>query len=419
MNRRKFLMRSGMAAGVGFVAYSSWRGFRYPPLMYVLEREELDYKHGDIALSLENAILVKEGSPLDKYKADISLRAFSPEPTVVLQSGLSNELNLVMNNVHADSKVLVDGAELTDHEIEGTNHSLTLNKFTADSVSIKFQFPRPNNYRFATIGDTGGDKELYWCLKRMAGKGADFILHLGDFVYQEGDYEQAIEYFYGSRVPCYVSIGNHDFHKSGKIFQPYLDYLGVFNHAFQLGDVRFVNFDSANDFFPPWAGQRGNLIDALTQESIIQTQGIQETVAFSHRPLVDYRIGEDHAINGVHEAKWLHEQLLKAQTSHFFAGHIHDRHELDHQGLLQIIAGQGLGHQDLLAGKKVSEFVLADVNKGEKLQYSWQGLIMPTKLHCNSVHLRYLKKDNQSDLLYKLNKSGRLCQNLRQHLAKS
>ena len=417
MNRRQFLMRSGLAAA-GFIAYSSWRGFRYPPLMYVLDHEELTHSLNGISLSLQDAILVKQGSPLDSYKVDVSLRAFAPEPTITLKVGNVDELSVVMNNVHAESNVVVDGAEISNHEIENTNHLLTLKKFANGIVTIKFQFPRPNNYRFAAIGDTGGDKELYWCLKRMSGKGADFILHLGDFVYQDGDYQQAIKYFYDSKVPCYISIGNHDFHDSGKIFQPYLDYLGAFNHAFQLGDIRFVNLDSANDFFPPWAGQRGQLIETLTQESIIQKQNIQETIAFSHRPLTDYREGEDHAINGIFEEKWLHKQLIKAQVSHFFAGHVHDRHELDHQGVLQVIAGQGLGHQDLLLGKKVSEFILADVIKGQKLQYSWADLIMPTKLHCNSVHLKYLRKNNRSDLLETYIKSGRLCENLQQRLAK-
>lgn len=418
MNRRKFLKRSAIVSSVGFVAYSAWRGFRYPPLMYVLKDEENDRTLNGIEINLQEAILVKPDSPIDVYKADVALRAFSPEPTVQLKNVTSSQLKVVMNNVHAESLLSVDGAELSSHEIEGTNHILVLNKFANGNATIKFEFPRPDHYRFATIGDTGGDKELYWCLKRMAGKGADFILHLGDFVYQEGDYQQAIEYFYGSRVPCYVSIGNHDFHKNGKIFQPYLDYLGVFNHAFKLGDVRFVNIDSANDFFPPWAGQRGQLMEALAEPSVIQAQNIQETIVFSHRPLVDYRDGEDHGINGVHEAKWLHKQFLKAQVSLFFAGHIHDRHELDHQGVLQVIAGQGLGHQDLLLGRKVSEFVLADVIKGQKVQHTWQGLIMPTKLHCNSVHLKYLRKKSQSDLLEVYNKSGRLCENLRQGLAK-
>ena len=417
MNRRKFLMRSGIAAGVGFAAYSSWRGFRYPPLMYVLEHEESNHDLNGTNINLQQAILVKSGSPLKSYQADISLRAFAPEPTIVLQlPSSSTALKVVMNNVHADSAVSVVGAELIDHEVDGINQVLTLNKFKGDSTTIKFQFPRPNNYRFAAIGDTGGDKELFWCLKRMTGKDADFILHLGDFVYQEGDYQQAIEYFYDSPIPCYISIGNHDFHDNGQIFQPYLDYLGVFNHAFKLGDVRFVNLDSANDFFPPWAGQRGELMKAIADPAIIQSLNIQETVVFSHRPMIDYRLGEDHAINGILEERWLHKQFLKAGVSHFLAGHIHDRHELDHQGVLQVIAGQGLGHQDLLLGRKVSEFVMADVIKGRKTQYSWQSLIMPTRLHCNSIHLKYLRKHNQSDLLETYRKSGRLCQNLQKGL---
>lgn len=405
-----------LAASLGFIGYSCWRGFRYPPLMYVTKPHSLEYQPNHISLSLTDAILVKTGSPLDRFPTDLKLRAFAPEPIVRLHKHKQTVTRLVINNVHAESSVIISGAELHDHQVSGTNHLLELRRSGKDTsdITVKFAFPWPEAYRFAAIGDTGGDKELYWCLKRMAQVGADFALHLGDFVYQEGDYPQAIEYFYTSSIPCYIAIGNHDFHHKGKIFQPYLDYLGIFSHAFQLGNTRFVNIDSANDFFPPWAGQRGQLVETLASQP---TNKEQETLAFSHRPLRDYRAGEDHAINGVFEADWLHRQLLAANTSHFFAGHIHDKHELDHQGLNQVIAGQGLGHQDLLMGKNVSEFVLADISQGKKMDYSWQPLVMPAALHCNSVHLRYLKNKKQFTMLKQANEFSGLCNDLYQHAA--
>ena len=407
-NRRKFLLKSGLYGFVGFTAYSTWRGFRYPPLMFTLADESPEQQVGNLTVLTNDAIVVKKDGPLKNLSADFKLRAYGPEPKIVLRPEQSGNLSLLVNNVHKESDVSVSGAQLLDHRIDKTNHFLSLKLEKAQEVTLEFTFRRPDDYRFAAIGDTGGDKELDWCLQRMAQSGADFLLHLGDFVYQEGDYQRALDYFCHSEVPCYVSIGNHDFHHKGKIFQPYLDYIGVFSHAFQLGEVRFLNVDSANDFFPPWAGQRGRLLEALAESNQTdqQEQGVRETIAFTHRPLKDFRDGEDHDINGVHEAKWLHKKLLEAGTTHFFAGHVHDRHELDHEGLLQIIAGQGLAHQDLLLHKPVSEFVLGQVTTGQAVSYTWQPLLMPVSWHCNSVHLRYLRNSKH---LKVLQDSGQFC----------
>ena len=112
--------------------------------------------------------------------------------------------------------------------------------FKADKdVELHWQVPFKDEFTFASIGDSGGNHELSWCLKRSAELGAEFLLHLGDFNYQDGDYERAIDLFHNAPIPCYITIGNHDFHDSGLLHHQFTDYLGPFNSVFSLGNVRF------------------------------------------------------------------------------------------------------------------------------------------------------------------------------------
>ncbi|MGH1541735.1 MAG: metallophosphoesterase family protein [Arenicella sp.] len=398
-SRRHFLKRASLIGLTGFVGYSVYRGFRYPPLMFVLDeypyRSELD----GLNVNLQDAMYLKPANT-----GALRMRATAPEPKVFLRSADARTVLLSVNNVHPKASVLVEGGEIADHSIEKTNHFIQVKIPKENTVKLSWQFPDPEQYRFAVIGDTGGGTELQWCLERSAQLQADFMLHLGDFVYVDGDYQKAVENFQDSEIPCYVTIGNHDFHNNGKIYHTFLEEIGVFNNIFQLGDVQFLNMDSANDFFPPWAGQRGALIQKLIERRESGQSTATETVAFTHRPLADFRIGEDHDINGVHEAQWLTEKLFQAGVGHFFAGHVHDNHSMDYRGIQQVIAGQGLGHKDLLAGKQISEILLVDAVKGQELHYDWQQLAMPWDHHCSTVYQHYKEKDTMLERLREIEK---------------
>lgn len=410
MKRRQFLRRTayGLAGFTAFVGYSSWRGFRYPPLMYVLGEQpnQIDFQQSELIFKDAIPLLSSSVESVlpSQLEGSLLMRAIAPEPVFQIAGKEGSVIKLMVNNLHTDALPDVTGGELIDYEVKKTNQLVSVKIGNSEQAVLKWTFLRPESYRIATIGDTGGDKELGWCLKKATEFNADFMLHLGDFVYQDGDYERSISYFQNSDIPCYVTVGNHDFHHKGKIFQPFLDSIGQFNHTFELGALRVVNYDTANDFFPPWAGQRGKMLGQLEKYPQGVSGKVKETIAFTHRPLQDSRPGEDHDVNGVKEAEWLMQKLNKLGVSKLLAGHVHIKSELDVEGIHQYIAGQGMGAQDLILKDSVAEMLLFDITESGLTQADWRFLDMPLDLHCNTRHQPAFEELNRMDEYWAIQK---------------
>ena len=320
-------------------------------------------------------------------------RAFAPEPIIQLKAKSGTQLFLFINNVHPEIIWQVDEGQLIESASLGnTNHMLHVKAGDSETVKLRAVFPREDGYRFAAIGDTGGESELSWCIHRAKQLDADFLLHLGDFAYSDGDYSKAVSRFHKATLPCYIAIGNHDFHYSGKIFQPYINELGVFSHRFQLHDSQFINIDTANDFFPPSAGQRGDVIKSMVSGESLGGVAPTEHFAFSHRPLKDMRPGDDHHINGVGEREWLQKVFKQVGLKYYFCGHVHHKFETDLDGVLQLNAGQGLGHEDLLANRSISEICLVQKERGLAASHTWKELQMPVEYYRNAVHINYMRR---------------------------
>jgi len=179
-----------------------------------------------------------------------------------------------------------------------------------------------------------------------------------------------------------------------KIFQPYINELGVFSHQFRLQGCDFINLDTANAFYPPSAGERGKLLSDMRRRmsDSLASQQHQSKFAFSHKPIEDMRVGEDHNISGVGEAEWFKEQFKELAVSHFMCGHVHHRFENDLDGVLQLTAGEGLSHEDLYQNKDISSMLVVQKEPGFAAQHEWKSLDMPIESYANPVHIKYLKR---------------------------
>lgn len=265
--------------------------------------------------------------------------------------------------------------------IQGITRVLEISLASGTALELEWQLPVRNNYRFASIGDSGGQGELAWCIDRAKQLGAEFLLHLGDFNYAPGDYDNAIKLFNQAALPCYISIGNHDFHQDGGIYGQFLREIGPLNNHFSIGKVRFANIDTAANILPYAAGLRGKLFDQLIPE----TDNFNHTVAFTHRPLFDPDPEADHDIGSVGERDWLIESYRASGITTLLCGHIHIFHRGEFAGFDNIIVGQGLGHQDLLvADNNYSKMMLAEVSANESVEYDFAPLAMPWSMHCHS-----------------------------------
>ena len=282
-----------------------------------------------------------------------------------------------------------------NEQIDGLIRTIAIQTNGETEFSLHWRLKVENGFEFAVIGDTGGGSELNWALKRAKELNAQFLLHLGDFNYSDGEYQAAIEEFNQSPIPTYITIGNHDFHDNGLIYQRFLNELGPMNHAFELAGTRFINLDTAADFFPMNSGHRGKLIETLSQQKKFNG----EQVFFSHRPLKDPRPHDDHEIGGINEIEWLSNSINDLGGKHYLHGHVHHSAEIDFNGLKQLSVGEGLGHEDLVRQKQVAKLLLTKVEPAMPLAHRWVDLNMPWKLHQNPTHALKLKLDGRQEQL--------------------
>jgi hypothetical protein len=397
MRRRRILAGFGIAA-VGVAGTTIYRrGFRYPPGI-------LEPALADRRLVTEGVEIIGEREVFISQRDDDipTLRAFGPSPRVSVKALQSRETSFILSNVHPAAELKVEGGiGRINEDRDGLNRSVTITLADKAEAALEWQFPKQESYRFAALGDTGGNAELGWALQRAHDLGADFFLHLGDLNYWEGDFQRSIEYFGNAKLPSYVTIGNHDFHKEGPVYQPFIAGIGPRNTMFDLGGIRFLNIDTASDLYPPWRGERGRLV-----ESLAGGRDIRDFVVFTHRPFVDPRPDYDHTINGIGETEWLHSRFLEAGATTMLAGHVHVKAELEFEGIHTYIAGQGLGNDDVISNRPVSEILIGDVNPGEPVSYHWEMLELPESRLCHPRNLVIMRaQGGKEDLIRRLEDS--------------
>ncbi len=379
-SRRKFIRTAALGAGIAGAAgigYSLKRGIRYPTLGLEPAHLPTQFRFSGGLIELISGDVIQLTA---QAGIDMALRAFSPQPSLLLRSNKTRNIKLTLNNVSPDAEIVSSHAEATLREsIDGIDREIQLKVPANQDVSIDWKLPYSNDFTFASIGDSGGDRELAWCIERAHQLGAKFLLHLGDFNYQPGDYDRSIELFKSSPIPCFISIGNHDFHDSGLIYPQFLRQLGPLNHAFTIGKTRFVNIDTAASMFPYSSGKRGHLLNSLSQNN----EQVIETVSFTHRPLHDPLEGSTHDIGNEGERDWLIAALNKINSKTLLSGHIHIYDRTTFMGIDNIIAGQGLGHQDILTRSDYSKIVLGEVAKDGKVSFRPEPLSMPMEMHCH------------------------------------
>lgn len=393
--RRQFVL--GIAAVAGGL-YINHRGLRYPRLSFETDQYPQQARIDDVRVTANDVFAVPLGDTLASQESDVmALRAFAPEPDITFEVDRAQDFTFLLNNLadNARLKVRASGTSEVQESIEGITRKLQIKTKGADKVSLQWLLPNSNGVDFAVIGDTGAGLELEWCLHRASEMGAQFLLHLGDFNYQPGEYQRAIELFNTSPIPCYISIGNHDFNDSGLIHDKFITHLGPLNHEFTVAGTQFINIDSALNFFPAYAGQRGHLLDQIAERQ----RRMADVVCFTHRNFLDPRPGEDHTMSGVRERPWLANKLQACGADHLLSGHVHHSAELEYRGMKQWIVGEGLGFEDIVHEKLISKMLMGHAEAGNKVRYQWRDLNMPWAMHTSPEHEEKLLKEHPHEKL--------------------
>lgn len=382
-SRRTLLISTGVAA---LGAYSYMRGLRYPPLSWEPRSLSSVFTYGTSKISTSGLILRKN--------VGLSLRAISMAPS--LKAELKRgRTSIEVNNVSPSAKLVVStkGISSIREEQSGIDRIINIDSGASQEIELKWESGLDEQSKFAVIGDTGGNEELSWCLNRAAELGADFLLHLGDFNYGNDDYAQAIKRFHESPIPVFVSIGNHDFHDSGIIYHDFLQQLGPLNNFFEVAGTRFVNIDTAADYFPANSGQRGKFLETLANDPT------HPQVFFTHRPFVDPRPGQDHVIGGINEIPWLKQIIKQTGGGPLLTGHVHHSAEIEFDGIRQYTAGEGLGHEDIVLQRPAAKILMGEATRGKAPTFHWEDLNMPWSAHKSHTHIKKLIKDGDQKKL--------------------
>lgn len=351
------------------------RGLRYPPL-------QLEPASAPTAGTLTEGLGVAAlGAILVPHQETPTLRAFVPEPNFQLQVGPQGwEGKVRLENIHPEAEVQAEGLTFQRNGLTLVFSGVTEKALTWD---IQVSLPARKIWRFAAIGDGGGQNEMAWCFQRAAELGAHFILHVGDLAYTDADADAAATTWNASPIPIYTAIGNHDFHGGHRNrWQFFQDSIGPRNSRFTVGEVTFLNLDTAADILPANGGRRGELLDQIATErkaSLESGDLLSPLVVFTHRPLSDPRVlrgkraaDNAHALNRERERQWIHQSLLEIQTTALIAGHIHRSADFDDHGLRTLLSGDGLGQR----GNK-SRILLGEFSPGKAPIFRFEPLDFP------------------------------------------
>ncbi len=382
-SRRKVLRYLGISTAslgsLGLFTYSYNRGIRLPTLHWDPLPLDTQFRIIGAQSAIGHDLIQTPNARVLDGTINGSFRAFAPEPLLKLICDGPCSLTISISNISPEAILNASHENIILKETSNkTNRTVTIETTASAQISLQWRLPEWGTYTFASIGDTGGDKELLWCIERAHALGAKFLLHLGDFNYQDTDYRRSIEAFNQAPLPVYVSIGNHDFHDDGAIYPQFLREIGPLNNVFSIGKTRFVNIDTAANVLPYGAGQRGDMFNHMELDN-----NYTETVAFTHCPLFDPVAERHHDMGSAGERDWLIKALKRVNAKTLLSGHIHIYHRGDFNGIDNIIAGQGLGHQDLLINGDASKMVLGHVDDSGAVRFTAEPLAMPMEAHCH------------------------------------
>ena len=224
---------------------------------------------------------------------------------------------------------------------------------TAHAVAGSFQETQDSRLRFAIIGDSGTGKDpQYRIARQMFARyeepGLDFVLMLGDNIYEHGNpagYARRFEQPYGpllsGGVKFYAALGNHDVRRNNWKYA--VEYAG-----FNMGGRRYYTFRYGDDLVQFFAldtttltkKHRGGSADPEQEAWLrdeLEASRARWKIAFFHHPL--YSSGRRHGGNkNVREA--LEEILIEGRVNIVFAGHEHFYARLQPQrGILHFVNG--------------------------------------------------------------------------------
>ncbi|MFQ5846643.1 MAG: metallophosphoesterase family protein [Candidatus Methylomirabilales bacterium] len=190
-------------------------------------------------------------------------------------------------------------------------------------------------YTFAVIGDTKGNQEIAeWLFEKGQDTKPAFVLHLGDFVEDPGEWEYRYvvpEFQEIRHVPVFVVPGNHDLDMKGSKEGQWFDRV--------LGP-RQIHFIYRNDLFiiaDDVTQSIGDLVRWLDEVLQREAGGRRYIFLAMHIPIFD--IKNDQFL--VERSHPIHQLAKKWGISYAFFGNYHSFLSMEVDGVKYVVSGGG------------------------------------------------------------------------------
>ena len=347
--------------------------FRYPSL-------ELDPAPRPIERENSFGVKITAEGAYFKQSEKFHLRAFKPEVKLhVRLNGKNQPITIKIENIHPHSTLRIDGKpEQLSEKKSGLLREITIqDPKKGDVLNLTWVFPRKDSYRFAAIGDTGGDKYLAWSLIRAQEVDADFLLLLGDIYYDSTDIARSRVLMNAAKIPVYAAVGNHDYRDDGRnTIDIFTENIGPVNARFELLGHCFINLDTGKFVYPPHKGERAGLLTAELVNHKRKSSNCTDYIVFTHKPVIsDFKNSlfpkAEHTLHG-YDALWLLDRLQQLENVTIIAGHIHDNFEFKQDELSTFVSGNGLAGAALNKEDSLARILVGTIQKETPLKTDWE-----------------------------------------------
>jgi hypothetical protein len=269
----------------------------------------------------------------DRSGDRLRLRAWAPGPTIrVIEAAGTGAIEVTLDNLLRRTRL--EAAGPVEETPEGLARRL---RFDPHSTRwLAFVGP-DDDVAFFVLGDTGDNPGFGAALQLGAIKGADFLLHTGDLVYDDAQIPNLRRLFAISPLPIYFVRGNHDYRNDRRV--AFMRELGPPYYAFRLGGAAFLVLDNAGDYLPGlwrhstqyhwWTGALGEPRPGPLYVAM-------------HKPPFDRRTGPRRA--GMVDqafARQLMADFRRAGVEAVFTGDVHGAYLWVEDGIPYVVSGEG------------------------------------------------------------------------------
>jgi predicted phosphodiesterase len=261
------------------------------------------------------------------------LRAWVPDPVIrVVEPGDQDEAVLRIENLAARAHLEASGP------VEETRAGLVRTLRFSPRATRRLAFNAPvDEVRFAVLGDTGDAPTFVEALRVAAADGADFLLHVGDLIYEDEQMANIRRILASAPLAVYLVRGNHDYRNQARI--DFVRAIAPPYYSFRIGRATFIVLDNADDYLPGlW--RRSSQYRWWT--SMMSESRDGPLFVAMHKPVFDRRGGRAGAAM-VDRAfgRQLLNDFGRAGVDAVFTGHAHASHVWLEDGIQFVVNGEG------------------------------------------------------------------------------